>query len=107
MRVVSDFSLLLDDDLEIVEDIRCDEGLAVHPGKPKAECLKHKLKMPKKKKMRRLFNKFKIQKSKTEAPLTPLALLGKRGQCVFAFFPPFLFFFHSSLEVVIVFFLKQ
>lgn len=88
MRAVSDFFLLLEEDLEVVEDIKCDEGLAVRLGKPKAECQKHKLKIPKTNKMKNfLKGKFK-RKSKFEAPLTPTALLGKIGQCVFVFFSP-------------------
>lgn len=91
MRVVSDFFLLLEEDLEVVEDIRCDEGLAVRPGKPKAECQKHRLKIPQKIKMKNfLKDKFK-RKSKFEAPLTPTALLGKIGPCVFVFFSSFSF----------------
>ncbi|XP_051730999.1 tumor necrosis factor alpha-induced protein 2-like isoform X2 [Ctenopharyngodon idella] len=64
-----------EEDLEVVEDIKCDEGLAVRLGKPKAECQKHKLKIPKTNKMKNfLKGKFK-RKSKFEAPLTPTALL--------------------------------
>ncbi|XP_067273186.1 tumor necrosis factor alpha-induced protein 2a isoform X2 [Pseudorasbora parva] len=63
------------EELEIIEDIRCDDGLAFRPGKPKAECHKLKIKMPKKIQMKNfLKEKFK-RKSKSEAPLTPIALL--------------------------------
>ncbi|XP_067239015.1 tumor necrosis factor alpha-induced protein 2-like [Chanodichthys erythropterus] len=69
------FRRVKEEDLEVVEDIRCDESLAVRPGKPKAECQKHKLKIPQKIKMKNfLKDKFK-RKSKFEAPLTPTALL--------------------------------
>ncbi|XP_050948144.1 tumor necrosis factor alpha-induced protein 2-like isoform X2 [Labeo rohita] len=65
------FKRVKEEDLEIVEDIRCNEDIAVCPGE---EWQKHRIKVPKKLKINFL-KKNLNRKSQFEAPLTPTHLL--------------------------------
>ncbi|XP_073672905.1 tumor necrosis factor alpha-induced protein 2-like [Garra rufa] len=65
------FRNVKEEDIEIVEDIRCNEGMAVCSGE---EWQRHRIKVPKKKKINFLKEKLNW-KSKCDTPLTPTPLL--------------------------------
>lgn len=63
-------TLLLEEDLEIVEDIRFNEGTAVRPGDREEQCQKHRIKVPQKIQIKNFLKEKLYRKSKGEAPIT-------------------------------------